>query len=114
MDILGFVAIQFDTSARFDWLRDFCPIAKALETIGPPSSVLVLREANFGTSRFDDFARRLQMTDSAVTARLRQLVEAGLLAKVPYREPGQRTRYEYHLTPQGLDLLPALVSLMRW
>jgi DNA-binding HxlR family transcriptional regulator len=106
--------MQLDTSDRLDWLRDLCPIVKALETIGPPSSVLMLREANFGTTRFDDFARRLGMTDSAVTARLRQLVDAGLLAKVPYQEPGRRTRYEYRLTDEGRKLLPALVSLMQW
>ncbi|MCW2888914.1 MAG: hypothetical protein QOE54_6193 [Streptosporangiaceae bacterium] len=103
-----------NSADRFGWLRDFCPIAKALAAIGPPTSVLVLREAHLGTSRFDDFARRLGMTDSAVTARLRQLVEAGLLAREPYQERGQRTRYAYHLTEMGRELLPALVGLMQW
>jgi DNA-binding HxlR family transcriptional regulator len=96
------------------WMPTRCPAARALEAIGPPSSLLVIREAFYGTSRFDDFVRRLGMTESAVTARLRHLVDAGVLAKEPYREPGQRTRYAYRLTPMGRDLLPILVSLMKW
>lgn len=99
---------------RATWVPRSCAIAKALEAIGPPSALLVLREAYFGTTRFDDFVQRLGMTESAVTARLRQLVDTGLLAKRPYKEPGQRTRYEYDLTQMGGDLLPALVSLMEW
>lgn len=99
---------------RTTWSLLSCPIAKALAAIGPPSAVLVLGEAYFGTSRFGDFVRNLGMTESAVTARLSHLVSTGLLSKEPYKEPGQRTRYEYHLTKMGRDLLPTLVSLMEW
>jgi DNA-binding HxlR family transcriptional regulator len=99
---------------RDTWIPQRCPVAKALEAIGPPSAVLVLREAYFGTSRFDDYVRRLGMTESAVTVRLRQLVDAGLLIKEPYKRAGQRTRYDYHLTQMGRDLMPALISLMEW
>lgn len=99
---------------RQTWIPQRCPVARALEAIGPPSALLVLREAYFGTDRFDDFARRLGMTDSAVTARLRHLIEVGLLCKEPYQEPGQRTRYAYRLTRKGRDLLPPLIGLMEW
>ncbi|MEU6034766.1 helix-turn-helix domain-containing protein [Actinomadura sp. NPDC047616] len=99
---------------RSTWSMQNCPVARTLSALGPPSAVLVLSEAYFGTSRFGDFVRNLGMTESAVTARLQHLVKAGLLSRKPYREPGQRTRYEYHLTQMGLDLAPTLVSLMEW
>jgi|GEM_PF-4500532 len=51
---------------------------------------------------------------AAVLTRLRELVDAGILTKQPYREPGQRTRYEYVLTPSGHELLPLLLALGRW
>lgn len=99
---------------RDTWSMQNCPVARTLAALGPPSAVLVLSEAYFGTSRFGDFVRNLGMTESAVTARLRHLVKAGLLSREPYQEPGQRTRYEYHLTKMGLDLAPTLVGLMEW
>ena len=99
---------------RSTWSMQNCPVARTLSALGPPSAVLVLSEAYFGTSRFGDFVRNLEMTESAVTARLQHLVKTGLLSKEPYREPGQRTRYEYHLTKMGRDLVPTLVSLMEW
>jgi DNA-binding HxlR family transcriptional regulator len=99
---------------RSTWSMQRCPIARALAAIGPPSAVLVLSEAYIGTNRFGDFVRNLDMTESAVTARLNHLVDAGLLSRRPYKEPGQRTRYEYHLTQMGRDLQPVLVGLMEW
>lgn len=76
--------------------------------------MLVLREACFGTRRFQDFARRVGMTDAATAHRLQDLVQQELLVKTPYRPEGGRTRLEYRLTPKGLDLLPALLALMQW
>ena len=99
---------------RDTWTPTRCPIAKAFSVIGTRSAILVLREAYYGTRRFDDFARRVGLTDSAAAARLRELVEAGLLEKAAYQEPGQRTRYEYHLTQMGRDLMPAIVALAAW
>lgn len=58
----------------------------------------MLREAFYGTRRFDELARRVGITDAAAATRLRQLVDRGLLERRPYREPGQRTRQEYRLT----------------
>jgi len=65
-----------------------------------------LREAYYGTTRFDDFARRVGITKAAMSARLSELVAAGLLAKQPYREPGQRSRDEYVLTDAGTNSCP--------
>ena len=99
---------------RDTWTPTRCPIAKAFSVIGTRSAILVLREAYYGTRRFDDFARRVGLTDSAAAARLRELVEAGLFEKAAYQEPGQRTRYEYHLTQMGRDLMPAIAALIAW
>ncbi len=108
------IALEGHFADRDAWSMQNCPVARTLAALGPPSAVLVLSEAFFGTNRFGDFVRNLGMTESAVTARLRHLVDFGLLSKEPYQEPGQRTRYEYHLTKMGLDLAPTLVSLMEW
>lgn len=99
---------------RDRWAGDKCSVSNALSVVGTRSAMLLLREAFFGTRRFDDFARRVGITEAVAAARLRELVEAGLLAKVPYQEPGQRTRLEYRLTERGRELHPIIVSLMLW
>lgn len=93
---------------------EHCPISKALEIVGTRSAMLIIREAFYGTTRFDDFADRVGITEAVASARLRELTEAGLFDKVPYQEPGQRTRYEYRLTHMGIDLAPAMVGLYQW
>jgi DNA-binding HxlR family transcriptional regulator len=99
---------------RGDWSADRCTIARALEVIPTRSAFLILREAFYGTTRFDDFAERVGISEPATAARLRELVDNGLLAREDYREPGQRTRRRYRLTQKGADLFPALVGLMQW
>jgi DNA-binding HxlR family transcriptional regulator len=94
--------------------NDHCPISRALSVVGNRSVLLIMREAYYGTTRFDDFATRVGIAESMAAARLRDLVEAGLLDKRPYQEPGQRTRYEYVLTEAGADLLPIVLGLGRW
>jgi DNA-binding HxlR family transcriptional regulator len=89
-------------------------LAASLDMIGTRSAFLILREAFYGTTRFDDFARRAEISEPAAAARLRGLVAAGLLVREDYREPGQRTRRQYRLTEKGVDLFPALTALMQW
>ena len=91
-----------------------CPIEKTMAVIGTKSAMLILREAYYGTTRFDDFARRVGITKAATSARLTELVDAGLLARRPYREPGQRVRDEYVLTEAGTDLMPVVWSMFEW
>jgi DNA-binding HxlR family transcriptional regulator len=67
-----------------------------------------------GTSRFGDFRDRLGIASNLLAARLDSLVEAGVLQRIPYQEPGTRQRYEYRLTESGLDLRPTLVALLKW
>jgi DNA-binding HxlR family transcriptional regulator len=99
---------------RSTWQVDNCSIAMSMELIGTRSSMLILREALYGTTRFDDFVRRTKSTDAIVAARLKQLTDIGLFEKRPYQEEGKRTRYEYALTPKGGDLMPAVFALMQW
>jgi DNA-binding HxlR family transcriptional regulator len=99
---------------RGAWKADRCTIAKALEVVSARSAFLILREAFYGTTRFDDFAERAQLSEPVTAARLRELVEDGLLEREDYREPGQRTRQRYRLTEKGADLFPVLVAFMQW
>ena len=91
-----------------------CAIEKTMSLVGTKSAMLLLREAYYGTTRFDDFARRVGITKAATSARLAELVEAGLLTKRPYREPGQRSRDEYVLTQAGTDFMPVVWAMFEW
>jgi len=93
---------------------DWCPMEHALQLIGTRSAMVLLREVFWGARRFDDLVSRAGVTEQIAAKRLRQLVDAGLLEKQPYRQPGQRTRYEYVLTDRGEELFPVLVSLIEF
>jgi DNA-binding HxlR family transcriptional regulator len=95
-------------------LSDWCPIERALADVGTKSALVLLREAFCGATRFEDLARRAGITDQMAAQRLKQLVDAKILAKRPYKEPGQRTRYEYVLTDTGHAMFPVLVSLIEF
>jgi DNA-binding HxlR family transcriptional regulator len=99
---------------RSGWEARHCSMAKALDVVNNRTAFLLLREAFYGTTRFDDFAERVGASEPATAARLRDLVEAGLLVKEPYKDPGARTRQQYRLTDKGHELLPVLVGLMQW
>lgn len=101
-------------SRRGQWQATMCSIARALDVVSTKSALLILREAFYGTARFDDFAVRAGISEPVAAARLRELVDAGLLTREPYRESGQRTRMAYQLTDMGAELLPVLVALMQW
>ena len=91
-----------------------CTIAKSVEVLSTRSAFLLMREAFYGATRFEEFVRRAELTDATASARLHELVEQGLLELEPYQEPGQRTRHRYRITEKGADLLPVIVSLMQW
>jgi DNA-binding HxlR family transcriptional regulator len=99
---------------RDTWTAELCSIDRAMRAIGNRSTLLLLREAFYGARRFDEFARRVGITEAVAAARLRELVEIGVFERQPYREPGQRTRHEYVLTATGRDLLPVAMALMQW
>jgi DNA-binding HxlR family transcriptional regulator len=91
-----------------------CPIEKTMALLGTKSAMLIMREAFYGTTRFDDFWRRVGVTKAAAAARLNELVDAGLLKRQPYQEPGQRSRDEYVLTDAGLDFMPVVMAMFEW
>ena len=91
-----------------------CPIEKTMALLGTKSAMLTMREAYYGTTRFEDFCRRVGITKAAAAARLNELVDAGLLTRRPYREPGQRSRDEYVLTRAGVDFMPVVWAMFEW
>jgi len=91
-----------------------CPIEKTMALLGTKSAMLIMREAYYGTTRFEDFWRRVGVTKAAASARLNELVDAGLLERRPYKEPGQRSRDEYVLTDAGVDFMPVIWSMFEW
>ena len=99
---------------RSGWSADRCSMARTLAVVHTRSAFLILREAFYGATRFEEFAARTGVSEPVTAARLRKLVQEGILAREPYREPGQRTRDRYRMTDKGAELLPVLVALMRW
>lgn len=89
-----------------------CPIARGLDEVGEWWSLLILRDAMRGLTRFDEFQRSIGLATNMLTRRLRALVEAGLLEKRPYQE--RPLRYGYHLTDKGRDFLPVLIAMADW
>jgi len=99
---------------RDEWEAEGCPIAASLELVGTRSAMLILREAYYGATRFDQFTARTGLSEPVVSSRLRELERAGVMGREDYREPGQRTRKAYRLTEMGEDLLPVIIGLQRW
>lgn len=91
-----------------------CPIEKAMGLVGSRPAMLLLREAHYGTRRFDDFVTRVGIAPATAATHLRALVGAGLLERRPYQEEGVRTRDEYVLTAAGEDLVPVVIGLFAW
>ena len=87
-----------------------CPIARSLEHVGEWWSMLVLRDAAQGMTRFDEFQRSLGIAPNILTRRLNGLVEAGLLERRRYTE--RPPRDEYVLTPRGQDFRPVLWAIL--
>ena len=89
-----------------------CPIARGLERVGEWWSMLIIRDALHGYTRFDQFQKSLGIAPTMLTRRLDALVEAGLLQRHRYSE--RPPRDEYLLTERGRDLRPVLLALMAW
>lgn len=89
-----------------------CSTADALSVVGDKYALLVLRETVFGVRRFDAIARNTGAPRDILAARLRKLVDAGVLEKVPYQD--RPARYEYRPTQAGRDLQPVLLMLKDW
>jgi DNA-binding HxlR family transcriptional regulator len=97
---------------RRDYHGQDCSIARALEIVGERWTLLIIRDAFLGLSRFDEFQESLGVARNVLTDRLNRLVDEGLLERVRYSE--QPERYEYHLTEKGRALDVALAGLRQW
>ena len=91
-----------------------CSIARTLEVVGERWTLLLVRDAFRGRTRFAEFKESLGIASDVLTARLRTLVDAGIFERRPYRDAGSRERFSYHLTPAGTDLRLVLGALNQW
>lgn len=90
-----------------------CPIGRAVHVLGDRWTLLILRNATMGVTRFEDFRAALGIADNILSNRLTRLLAAGVLVRVPYRD-ARRTRHEYRLTTAGADALEVLHALAGW
>jgi DNA-binding HxlR family transcriptional regulator len=89
-----------------------CSIAQTLDVVGDPWTLLIVRDALFGTTRFDDFRRSLGIPRATLVSRLDTLVEHGVMERRRYQEHPER--HEYVLTDKGRDLRRVMISLLQW
>ena len=87
-----------------------CSLAQTLEIIGERWSLLILRDAFFGITRFDQFQKDLGIARNILTTRLNHLVASGLMT----REKDQDSHIVYLLTEKGLELHPVLLAMTQW
>jgi len=89
-----------------------CSVAQCLEVVGEWWSMLIVRDAFLGVTRFDEFQSRLGISRNILQQRLTRLVDAGVLQRALYSEHPQR--YDYKLTEKGRDLFPVLTAMRQW
>jgi DNA-binding HxlR family transcriptional regulator len=89
-----------------------CSIAKSLEVIGERWSLLIVRDVMNGNRRFGEMQESLGIARNVLASRLQRLIEEDILERRAYQQ--SPARYEYFLTEKGLDLWPALISLLGW
>ena len=95
-----------------DYEGQNCSIARSLEVVGERWTLLIVRDAFLGLSRFEQFQESLGIARNVLTERLNRLVEEGILERVRYSERPER--FEYRLTRKGRDLQIALTGLVQW
>ena len=100
--------------ARASLPADECGMGRAALLLGEKWTLLVVREALYGVTRFDAMQANLGLPRTVLSDRLKRLTEAGVLRKRLYKEPGARARHQYVLTPMGVDLALPLIALMQW
>ena len=94
-------------------LADFhCSVARTVDIIGEWWTPLILRDAFYGRTRFEDFQRSLGVARNVLTVRLERMVETGIMERRRYQE--RPPRDEYVLTDKGRDLFPVIAALLAW
>lgn len=89
-----------------------CPVGRSLSEVGDGWTLLIIREAIYGTSQFETFLKNTGASRGLLTSRLAQLVKSGILKKSKSETDGRETHYR--LTPKGRDLWPVMLSLLVW
>jgi DNA-binding HxlR family transcriptional regulator len=95
-----------------NYSKEHCSVAATLSVVGDPWTLLILRDAFYGVRRFDDWQARLGVARNVLAARLKSLVEQGVLETRLYSD--HPPRKDYVLTAKGLDLQPVLLMLKAW
>src|SRR5215472_18553007 len=89
-----------------------CSMARAMGVVGDRWTILILREAYYGVTRFDEFEYYVGVAPNILSNRLKKLVDAGMMKRVPLAE--HAGRYDYVLTEKGRDFFPAYLALKKW
>lgn len=89
-----------------------CSVAQCLEVVGEWWTLLIVRDAFLGVTRFDEFQERLGISRNVLGQRLARLTQAGVLTKVPYSQ--HPPRFDYRLTERGRDLWPVIDAMRQW
>ncbi|MEN8722855.1 MAG: helix-turn-helix domain-containing protein [Alphaproteobacteria bacterium] len=92
--------------------KHYCPISRALNLVGDSWTLLVVREAFYGATRFNEFRTHTGIAKNILSDRLAMLVEQGVMDRQDIGDKG--TRYAYTLTQKGKDLFPVLMSMAQW
>jgi DNA-binding HxlR family transcriptional regulator len=109
----GDAAARRENAMKWDALEEEpCSVARTIAVIGDRWSLLILRECFLRKRRFEAFQSSLGITRHLLAARLKKLVQFGVLRRIPYQESPKR--YEYILTQKGLDLYPIMMSIVHW
>ena len=109
---VALAGLYFPAMRRTSYEQMNCSIASALDVVGEPWTLLIVRDAFYGVRRFDDFQENLGIARNVLTARLKKLVEAGIFRKTAYRQ--RPLRHEYRLTDKGAALFTVIVGLKQW
>lgn len=91
-----------------------CQVVRTLDVIGEKWSLLIVRNALRGQTKYSEFRESLGAPTDILTNRLGKLVDAGILERRSYREPGDRERSSYHLTPKGEALRVVVAAMITW
>ena len=102
------------SQALTDAVTGRCAIARTLGVLADSWSFLLIREAHLGRRTFAEFRDSLGVATDVLGARLETLVDHGIFERVPYQEPGQRTRDGYELTSAGKELKIVLIAMQQW
>lgn len=89
-----------------------CTIARAVDAIGDPWTIMIMKELFLGQRRFDDIQMYTGMSPHLLSVRMKKLEKRGIVQRRAYQQ--RPTRYEYRLTEKGIDLWPILVALKDW